>query len=48
MSDLAKIYTSHLSRLAYVYLRQSNPAQVERNRESTCVPKNGGECSGQS
>src|ERR1700746_1940820 len=35
MSDLAKINTSHLSRLAYVYLRQSNPAQVERNREST-------------
>ena len=26
MSDLAKINTSHHSRLAYVYLRQSNPA----------------------
>ena len=35
MSDLAKISTSHLSRLAYVYLRQSSPAQVEHNREST-------------
>ena len=35
MSDLAKINTSHLSRLAYVYLRQSSPAQVEHNREST-------------
>ena len=35
MSDLAKINTSHLSRFAYVYLRQSNPAQVEHNREST-------------
>ena len=35
MSDLAKINTSHLSRLAYVYLRESNPAQVKHNREST-------------
>src|ERR1700751_3871494 len=35
MSDLPKINTSHPPRLAYVYLRQSNPAQVERNREST-------------
>src|SRR5690242_539213 len=35
MSDLAKINTSHLSRLAYVYLRQSSAAQVEHNREST-------------
>jgi DNA invertase Pin-like site-specific DNA recombinase len=34
MTDLSKINTSHLSRLAYVYLRQSNPAQVEYNRES--------------
>src|ERR1700739_4194291 len=35
MSDLAKINTSHLSPLHSVYPRQSNPAQVERNREST-------------
>ena len=35
MSDLSKICTTHLSRLACVYLRQSNPAQVEHNREST-------------
>ena len=35
MSDLAKINTSHRSRLAYVYLRQSSAAQVEHNREST-------------
>ena len=35
MSDLSKINTTHLSRLAYVYLRQSSAAQVERNREST-------------
>jgi DNA invertase Pin-like site-specific DNA recombinase len=35
MSDLAKIGTSHLSRAAYVYLRQSTTAQVEHNREST-------------
>src|ERR1700731_189955 len=35
MSDLTKINTTHLSRLAYVYLRQSSAAQVEHNREST-------------
>jgi DNA invertase Pin-like site-specific DNA recombinase len=35
MSDIAKIGASHLSRAAYVYLRQSSPAQVEHNREST-------------
>jgi DNA invertase Pin-like site-specific DNA recombinase/predicted DNA-binding transcriptional regulator AlpA len=35
MSDLTKINTTHLSRRAYVYLRQSSPAQVEHNREST-------------
>ena len=35
MSDLTKINTSHLSRLACVYLRQSSAAQVEHNREST-------------
>src|SRR5438270_734841 len=35
MSDLTKINSTHLSRLAYVYLRQSSPAQVAHNREST-------------
>ena len=35
MNDLAKIGPSHLCRSAYVYLRQSTPAQVEHNREST-------------
>ena len=35
MNDLTKIGASHLSRAAYVYLRQSTPAQVEHNREST-------------
>ena len=35
MSDITKIGASHLSRAAYVYLRQSSPAQVEHNREST-------------
>src|SRR6202045_1301544 len=35
MSDLTKIKSTHLSRLAYVYLRQSSAAQVEHNREST-------------
>src|SRR5260370_42568152 len=35
MNDLTKIGSSHLSRAAYVYLRQSTAAQVEHNREST-------------
>lgn len=35
MNDVAKIGVSHLHRVAYVYLRQSSPAQVEHNREST-------------
>jgi DNA invertase Pin-like site-specific DNA recombinase/predicted DNA-binding transcriptional regulator AlpA len=35
MNELTKIRASHLSRAAYVYLRQSTPAQVEHNREST-------------
>ena len=35
MNDLGKINASHLSRPAYVYLRQSTPAQLEYNREST-------------
>ena len=34
MSDLTKINSTHLSRLAYVYLRQSSAAQVAHNRES--------------
>lgn len=35
MSDTSKITTAHLRRRALVYLRQSSPAQVLRNREST-------------
>jgi DNA invertase Pin-like site-specific DNA recombinase len=35
MNDHTKIGASHLSRAAYVYLRQSTAAQVEHNREST-------------
>ena len=35
MNDLSKISASHLSRAAYIYLRQSTPAQVEHSREST-------------
>ena len=35
MNERAKITTSHLSRQAIVYLRQSSAAQVENNREST-------------
>jgi DNA invertase Pin-like site-specific DNA recombinase len=35
MTDQTKITTSHLARLAIVYLRQSSPHQVEHNREST-------------
>jgi len=35
MNELTKIRASHLNRAAYVYLRQSTPAQVEHNREST-------------
>jgi DNA invertase Pin-like site-specific DNA recombinase len=35
MNERAKITASHLSRQAIVYLRQSSPAQVEHNREST-------------
>ena len=35
MNERAKITTSHLSRHAVVYLRQSSAAQVENNREST-------------
>jgi len=35
MTEHAKITANHLSRTAIVYLRQSSPAQVENNREST-------------
>src|SRR5215467_12083185 len=35
MNDLVKINASHLNRPAYVYLRQSTPAQLQHNREST-------------
>ena len=35
MSDIQKITSSHLARVAVVYLRQSSCAQVEHNREST-------------
>src|SRR6201982_3624516 len=35
MNYLSKISASHLCRAAYIYLRQSTPAQVEHNREST-------------
>lgn len=35
MNEPSKITTSHLSRQAVVYLRQSSAAQVEHNREST-------------
>jgi DNA invertase Pin-like site-specific DNA recombinase len=35
MNERAKITANHLSRQAIVYLRQSSPAQVEHNREST-------------
>ena len=35
MNERAKITPNHLDRQAIVYLRQSSPAQVEHNREST-------------
>jgi DNA invertase Pin-like site-specific DNA recombinase len=35
MNDLAKVKSSHTHRAAFVYIRQSSPAQVEYNREST-------------
>jgi DNA invertase Pin-like site-specific DNA recombinase len=35
MSDTSKITAAHLCRCAFVYIRQSSPHQVERNREST-------------
>jgi DNA invertase Pin-like site-specific DNA recombinase len=35
MSERAKITPAHTQRVAYVYIRQSTPAQVEQHREST-------------
>ena len=33
MSDIQKITSSHLTRVAVVYLRQSSSAQVEHDRK---------------
>ena len=35
MNDASKVKPNHLQRPAYVYIRQSSPAQVENHREST-------------
>jgi DNA invertase Pin-like site-specific DNA recombinase/predicted DNA-binding transcriptional regulator AlpA len=35
MTERAKITPAHIQRVAYVYIRQSTPAQVEHHREST-------------
>jgi hypothetical protein len=35
MNDASKVKPSHIQRAAFVYIRQSSPAQVEYNREST-------------
>ena len=35
MSDTSKVKPTHTHRTAVIYVRQSNPAQVEHNREST-------------
>ena len=35
MSGVAKITSTHLSRCAHIYVRQSTPSQLERNIEST-------------
>jgi len=35
MTERAKITPAHTQRIAYVYIRQSTPAQVEQHREST-------------
>jgi len=35
MSDTTKVMSTHLRRVAYVYVRQSTVMQIERNREST-------------
>ena len=35
MNDSSKVKPSHIHRVAFVYVRQSSPAQVEYHREST-------------
>jgi DNA invertase Pin-like site-specific DNA recombinase len=35
MSDTSKVKPTHTQRAAVIYVRQSNPAQVQHNREST-------------
>ena len=35
MSDTSKVKPTHTQRAAVIYVRQSSPAQVENNREST-------------
>ena len=35
MTELSKIRPSHLTRDAFIYIRQSSASQVENNREST-------------
>src|SRR5450755_1789168 len=35
MSEITKVTSSHVSRIAIVYVRQSSATQVENNREST-------------
>jgi len=35
MNDASKVKPSHIQRTAFVYIRQSSPAQVEYHREST-------------
>ena len=35
MNDASKVKPSHMQRAAFVYIRQSSPAQVEYHREST-------------
>jgi hypothetical protein len=35
MNDVSKVKPIHIQRAAFVYIRQSSPAQVEHNREST-------------
>src|SRR5215831_3061956 len=35
MNDASKVKPNHIQRTAFIYIRQSTPAQVEYNREST-------------
>jgi len=35
MNDASKVKPTHIQRTAFIYIRQSSPAQVEYNREST-------------